>query len=356
MAPSSPYIVILCGGTGPRLWPLSRANHPKQFLQIFSHQSLLQTTIARAKKIVPLKNIYVVSNLKYKNEIRKQIGNLNLLLEPEKKNTALAILYATAVIKKLNPKAIIITLPADHFVGNLSKFKSDINKTTQLASRLNSALIIGTKATSPSPSFGYILPKQKLDGYSKVDHFIEKPDITLAAKLIAQKALWNSGVYTFSIPTIESETSKHHPGYFSLYQKLQSLNPQTIKQVYRLSENLPIDKVISEKSKNLIVINASFPWSDIGDWKSIYQLKKQNNGFATLDSKTQFLEVNSRHCLISTSSQKLIGLVGVNNLAIIDTPDALLICNIAYTDSYNVRDLVTKIVENPKTKKYFLQK
>lgn len=343
------FVVILCGGTGPRLWPLSRAEHPKQFLKLFGAQSLLQQTYSRAKKVVSSKHIFFVTNQKQADKLKKQIPQANIIIEPQKKNTMLAILYANAVIKKIHPQAIVSFFPSDHFITNLAIFKNDMAKAYQLASQTDSIILFGITPNSPDLSYGYILADN-----GQVKKFIEKPDLKNATKLISQKALWNSGIYTLSVSTLESETAKAHPEYFKLYQRLLSSHPN-VNRIYQLSPNLSIDRAISETSNKLLVVKAKFDWNDIGEWKSIYQqLPKTDQAFAVLNH-SQFHQVNSGSCLISSNPKKLIGLVGVKDLAIIDTPDALLVCNIANDDSYNVRDLVTKIVTNPRTKKYFLK-
>lgn len=354
------FIVILCGGTGPRLWPLSRANHPKQFLKLLDDKSLLEQTILRAKSIAKSENIFVISNIRSIKDIKKTVKGLipkkNIIIEPQKKNTAMAILYATSVIKNINPDACITTFPSDHYVKDIGKFCRDLSTVCEVANNTSSIVTIGIKPTSPNPAYGYMLTKKTKQNYQKVVKFIEKPDIKTAQKLIQQNCYWNAGIYTFTISTIEKEFAKHQPNYFKLYNKLctEIKRPKSIEKIYSLSENLAIDFAISQKSDNLVLVPAKFDWSDIGEWRTIYQqLKKNSQGNAQLKENTNFVEINSKKCLISGTSKKIIGLVGVDNLAIIDTPDALLICNL--DQSFNVRDLVTKIVSDKKTENYFLK-
>jgi mannose-1-phosphate guanylyltransferase len=353
------YIVILCGGTGPRLWPLSRVDHPKQFLNLFSENSLIKETFLRAKRIVPSKNIYVVTNSKYlsliKQNLRGLVDTKNILCEPQKKNTAMAILYASAVISQKNPNATITSFPSDHFISQLTNFDHDIKESYRL-SQDKSIITFGIKPNSPSPSFGYI----QVNSQNHVLRFIEKPKVELAQKLIQRNdCYWNSGIYTFRIDTLIGEFKLYAKNYLPLYNKLQESfkHPHIVQKIYSLSPSLAIDVAISEKSKNIVLIPATFNWNDIGEWKSIFnQLPKTGNNFALLSKDIKFLEVNSKNCLISANPQKMIGLVDVNNLAVIDTPDALLICNIAHDGSFQVRDLVTKIVNNLKFKHFFTGK
>jgi len=355
------YFIILCGGTGPRLWPLSRATHPKQFIKIFGNNNLLQETVNRTAKITSLKNIFIVTNKRYSDQINESLGKKfdkdNIISEPAKKNTAMAITLAIAHIKKNDPNAIITSMPSDHLIQGYLKFKKTLKTAAKLAVTKKSFVAIGIKPTNPNPSYGYIITQSKKQKTDKVSLFIEKPSREVAASLIKKNCFWNSGIYTFTIPTIISEFKKLQPEYFKILEKLESKigDKKSIDSIYQNAPNLAIDRVISERTDNMMVVLARFYWSDIGEWKAIYQnLKKDNNGHATIDQSTKFLSLNSKNCLINGDSKKLIGLVGVNNLAIIDTSDSLLICNL--DQSANVRDLVTLIVKQKKYQQHFLKK
>ena len=218
------YILILCGGSGPRLWPLSRADSPKQFLKLFSSNSILRQTIIRSKKIAKKENIFLVTNHKYLNKVTKEItGQIplkNILSEPAKRNTTTAIIYGTSIIKNINPNAVIVSFPSDHLILNTDQFKTDILSAISLAKNTNSIVAIGTKPTTPNPSYGYLIPKDYKKGIYSVSRFVEKPDFVQAQKLICQNAFWNSGIYIFSIETIISEIAKNQPGYFKILNLL----------------------------------------------------------------------------------------------------------------------------------------
>jgi mannose-1-phosphate guanylyltransferase len=358
---SNHYILILCGGTGPRLWPLSRAYHPKPFLKLFSQNSLLKETFLRAQKIVSSDHIFIITHQKYLHLVSADLKDLalkdNIITEPEKKNTALAILYASTIISQKDPQAIITTFTSDHFIGKMPSFIKTIKTAASLAVSRSSIVTIGIKPTSPSTSYGYLLTGTHQKNFYLVRSFIEKPPLDTAQDLIKTKhSLWNSGIYTFSTKTIFAQFQKYAPRFYSFYRTLcQTPKPSDISNVYHNSQNQSIDIAISEKSQELIVIPANFDWSDIGEWKSIYQkLAIHRKNIVSLNQSSDFISINSGKCLISGQKDKIIGLIGVNNLAVIDTPDGLLVCNIANNDSYSVRDLVSQIVSRPKFKKYFL--
>jgi len=239
---SNHFIVILCGGTGPRLWPLSSANQPKQFLQILSPKTLLEQTIYRAKKIVPTKNVFIVSNNRYKtkieNIVKHQIPQDNFIYEPSKKNTTTAILLAISHIQKINPQAIITTTPSDHFIPKINPFKKTLKTAAALACGHHHILTIGIKPSFPNTSYGYIVPQVKNKNFSRVNLFIEKPDKETAQNLIKKGAFWNSGIYTFTINDMISEFEKLQPEYFSIYQQFLSSdlnNPNRIISIYKKS-------------------------------------------------------------------------------------------------------------------------
>lgn len=354
------YVLILCGGSGPRLWPLSRAEYPKQFLKLFGENSILEDTITRCLSIAPPQNIFLISNQKYSKTIeditKKYLPLKNILYEPLKRNTTMAILYGSTYINNLNPDAIITCLPSDHLIKNVKKFKNDVIKSSKLAQEHQSIVTIGFKPQNPTPSYGYISINKKNHNY--VLDFIEKPDKKTATRLIKQNYYWNTDILTFTHKTLLEEIKLYQPQYLKLYTILKDNlnNRNSLEHIYTISPNLSIAYAISEKTKKLIMLPGSFYWSDIGEWKSIYnQLKKDKNGIVQLNPNTHYVQVNSRNCLISTSGSKLIGLVDVNNLAIIDTPDALLICNIAYDGSFRVRDIVNRITKDKSLENYFLK-
>jgi len=359
---SNHFIVILCGGTGPRLWPLSSANQPKQFLSLLSNKTLLEQTYSRCRKIVPAKNIFIVSNQRYQSKIdnifKKSISKSNLIYEPAKKNTATAILLAISHIQKINPQAVITTTPADHYIKRTLSFKKTILRATKLSQRYHQIITIGIKPSFPNISYGYIIPQLKNQSFSHVNLFIEKPDKDTALNLIKKGGFWNSGIYTFTIEDMISEFEKLQPEYFSLYQQLLQIdlnNLAKVTSIYKKSPELPIDRAISEKSDRMSIIPATFDWSDIGEWKTIKQKSAADSSSnSVINNQTEFLAFNSKNCLVNGPKGKLIGLVGVDNLAIIDTPNGLLVCSL--DQSYYVRDLVGQMVKNKKYKNYFLKK
>lgn len=350
---SNHFIAILCGGTGPRLWPLSRASNPKQFLNILAPQSLLNQTVKRALNIVKADHIYIVTNQKYKRLVKQnldpKIPTKNIITEPLKKNTLMAILYTSVIIDKIHPNATITFLPSDHYIKGPKQFTKDIKTAAKLSSLSKAMVIFGIKPTSVNPSYGYVQVKKSRQNYYKVSKFIEKPDIQKIKKISRSKfTFWNSGIYTIPTDTLFNLVQTYQPQY-SL--NLINKNPKT---AYQKCPRLSIDVGISQHSNNILLLPVNFAWSDIGEWKSIHQLlKKDKNQNSKLDQDTTFISYNSQNCLVKSHQAKLVGLVGVKDIAVIDTPDGLLVCKLQ--DTFHVRDLITKMVKSKKTINYFLK-
>ena len=347
------FIAILCGGTGPRLWPLSRASNPKQFLNILADQSLLNQTVKRALNIVDPRNIFIVTNQKYVKKIKEalnpKIPAKNIISEPLRKNTLMAILYTSVIIDKIEPDATITFLPSDHYIKGSKDFTKDIRSAAKLAHSSNSMVIFGIKPTSDNPSYGYVKVNKTSHTYFKVNKFIEKPDKVTINKLLNSKlVLWNSGIYTLSPKLLFNEVERLQPQY-SL--NLINKNP---KNAYKKCPRLSIDVGISQHTDKLLLLPVNFFWSDIGEWKTIKELlKKDKFQNSKLDKDTSFISINSQNCLVKSDKTKIVGLVGVKDLAIIDTPDGLLVCNLK--DTFRIRDLIGKMVKSKKTIDYFLK-
>jgi mannose-1-phosphate guanylyltransferase len=360
---SNHYIAILCGGTGPRLWPLSRASSPKQFLKILSpDHSFLQQAIQRALWLVPPQNIYIVTNQRYQKEIQREVAKTippkNILFEPQKKNTALAMIWSTATIAQKNPQAVVSHFASDHYIGHRKNFISDLKKSVSLAQKQNCLITIGIKPTWPNPAYGYIKVGQKdqKTGSFPSLTFTEKPSVFTAKKYLkTKKYLWNANFYTWTPQTLKDELLLHHPAYFKLYLKLEKdpQDPKNIKSVYSTPLALPIDRALSEKTKNLRVIPATFAWSDVGEWGSIHEVLSQGKPDPINLNSTQSINLDSKNLIIKSDPKKIVGTVAAQDLAIIDTPNALLVCSLK--DSFKVRELVGQIVENKKTIAYFLK-
>jgi len=339
------YSVILCGGKGTRLWPLSRSNFPKQFLKLYSDFSLLQETFLRMRKIIGIDKIFFVTNrenyfnvLNHIKELEPDFNENQILIEPQSLNTAPAIALAIKYLVekfKVNLDTPIFFLPSDHHIKNEKAFLALVKKAAREVG--DNIGTIGLTPTKPETGFGYIKKGQAFKSYFKALEFKEKPDKALAKKYLKSgKYVWNAGIYFFNARTFFEEISRYAPQISkTLKQKLNIF----IKDFSKLPK-ISIDFALSEKSKKVIVFEGSFGWSDIGSFDGLFDLmkpKKKNN--------KKHININSKNISIHSESDNVIATIGVDDLIIIENKDSILIKRKDQSAE------VSKIVEYLKNKK-----
>lgn len=340
------YSVILCGGSGTRLWPLSRKNFPKQFLNLYSDKSLLQETFLRMKKMMPAKNIFLVTNrenyFNVYNQLRDvypQIAKEQIIAEPASLNTAPAIALAVKFLTekiKISQTAPIIALPSDHYIGNVPAFvrlaKSALKK---IGDHIGT---IGVKPSAPETGYGYIRKGNKNKDYYAVAEFKEKPDRSTAEKYLASgEYAWNSGMYLFNAKTFAQEIKKHSPQLYNLYrQKFASF-------LDKFSELKPeaIDTALSEKSQKMVVFEGSFGWSDIGSFDSLSEISAARN-----QDRDRHILLDSKNIFVHSSTNRLVAALGVEDLVVVENNDCILIHKRGRSDE------VRKVVSHLKEKNY----
>ena len=324
------YAVILAGGVGTRFWPLSRKANPKQFLDITGNGSLLQETLVRISPKVDGANILIVTNGAYRKTVERQVARFkvpkaNILLEPSGKNTAPAICWAAAKIHKMNPLGVMAVLPSDHLILNRSKFLKILDAAVRLANK-EYLVTLGIVPTRPETGYGYLKTKKKKVGKETiivVDQFTEKPSLPKAKKFVKQKNyFWNSGMFIWKTSIILNEFQQRLPKVYNLVG--QKVGVSHIKKVWNKLPNISIDYGILEKAKKVAAIPAAgIDWSDLGSWESLSEVLSSDavgNIF-----KGDVIPVDCKNTLV-WGNKKVIAPIGVDNLIIVDTPDALLIC------------------------------
>ncbi len=333
------YAVIMAGGIGSRFWPISKTNHPKQFIDILgTGKTLIQQTYERFKKICPPENIYVVTNEIYRPLVNEQIpdlSNAQVLGEPLAKNTAPCVAYASHKIFALNPDAILTVAPSDHLILNEEEFCRQIETALNTAQTNDSLITLGIKPTRPDTGYGYIQFNEhnSSEGLSKVKTFTEKPNIELAKTFIQSgDFLWNAGIFVWSVKSILSAFGKHLPDINEIFAEGQNLynTPQEqafIKKAYSHCPNISIDYGIMEKASNVYVYAADFGWSDLGTWGSLYTVMDKDYVGNAVVYPENVMMYDSSNCIINTSPDKLIVIEGLHDFIVVDTNDTLLICH-----------------------------
>ena len=332
--------LILAGGSGTRLWPLSREYYPKQFIKFEEfNKSLFQMTFERCLKLTNIKDIYIVTNEKHKflvlgqlEEISYNINEENVLIEPIGKNTLPAIFYGVREIKKYGDDVVGV-FPSDHLIENGEKFVNTIKAAEKLAEEY--LITFGIKPNKPHTGYGYIKPGEKLEIGYKVDEFKEKPDKKTAEEYIKKGYLWNSGMFLFRTDIFEEEVKKYCPEVYEAF-KLNDIN-----EIYKKVPDISIDYGIMEKSNRVAVLPLEIKWSDLGSFDSIYEEFKKDMDGNIIHGENVI--INSKNNLVKVHDGKLISLINVNDLIVVDTKDALLICKKEH--SQKVKDVVKKLKE-----------
>lgn len=341
------YCIILCGGSGTRLWPLSRKNFPKQFLKLYSEKSLLQETLLRMKEVVPEENIYFVTNeenyynvLNQIREVFEDFKDTRVIREPKSLNTMPAITLAVKYLQdkiKIKETAPVIVVPSDHYIGDKEAYvKIAKNALSKIGDNLGAIGIIPTMAHT---GLGYIKKGEKIDDYFKVEAFKEKPDQKTAQEFLdSGKYLWNAGMYLFSAKTFSEEMEKYVPEIYASFSK-------SYEDFYANFSNLPsfaIDVAISEKSQRMVVFEGEFGWSDIGSFDVLAEISSKKK-----DSNPKHVSIDSKNVFVHSANNGLIVTSGIEDIIVIENNDSILVQKMGESN-----DGVKKVVEFLKENDY----
>ncbi len=345
------FCVIMGGGVGSRFWPFSREERPKQFLDFFgTGRSLLQSTFDRFKQIIPIENIFIVTNDAYAGLTKKQLPELSdsqILLEPMRRNTAPAIAFATYRIQAINPNANIVVAPSDHLIIKEDVFLSEIERGLDFVKRNPSLLTLGIKPSRPETGYGYIqMNDETIEGIHKVKTFTEKPSLDLAKVFYTSgEFVWNSGIFLWNVQTIMDAFKKYLPDICNKFNEGKSKfnTPEEkafIDQSFPFCPNISIDYGILEKADNVYVIGADFGWSDLGTWGSLHEItQKDENNNANLHCKTLYVE--STDNIVTTSDDKLVVIQGLDGYIVAESENTLLICR--KSEEQRIKHFVTDV-------------
>jgi mannose-1-phosphate guanylyltransferase len=332
------YVAIMAGGIGSRFWPLSRVNHPKQFLDILgTGKTLIQQTFERFEKLVPIENIYVVTANEYIGITGHQLPALpkeNIIGEPYRKNTAPCIAYISFKLQQLNPEASLIIAPADHLILQEDKFLETCEDALEFVNHFNALVTIGITPTYPNTGYGYIQHDgdEAVPKVFKVKTFTEKPNKELAKTFIASgDFLWNSGIFVWQIKRGIHAFQKHMPEMYELFaSEDEKLNTEEekemIENLYPQCSNISIDFGVMEKADNVFVIPASFGWSDLGTWNSAWE-NMEKDYLENAVAGDNVIVFDTTKCVVHVPDKKLVVLQGLEDFIVADTKDVLLICH-----------------------------
>lgn len=337
--------IILVGGTGTRLWPLSRANYPKQFAQLDGQYSLFQQTLLRVQKIQNLNHIYLIVNesnyflcLDQLNELK--IEEVDIIVEPVGRNTAPAVACAAHILKlKQQENELMLVLPSDHKIKNAEQFAESINQAATFSSP-DKLILFGIKPNEPSTAYGYIQSEHAATTPAKVNIFFEKPDIENAKILMSQpNCYWNSGMFLFSADAVLKEMALHAPDINQLASAAATRSITRSNTYYLHSDdftqmpNVALDVAVMEKTQAAFVLELQSDWSDLGDWNAIYK-NSQSDEHGNVSIGNTFSH-NTKNSYLH-SNDKLLATVGVDNLIVVASKDSVLIADKRHTQDVKV--------------------
>ncbi|MDD4169607.1 MAG: mannose-1-phosphate guanylyltransferase [Desulfotomaculaceae bacterium] len=333
-----PCVVIMAGGRGERFWPRSRMAMPKQFLNLIGDKTMLQLTVERVKGLVDLTDIYIVAGREFREIIINQIPDLpesNFVIEPFGRDTAAAIGLAALVVRQKNPLDVEIVLPADNYVNDEQRFQEILRAAVIIAGKGEQIITLGITPHRPETGYGYICQGDLFDTVAgtpvyQVDRFLEKPNYKKALEFLSRgDYLWNSGMFICRVDLIGKLVALHAPllaeglnrieGYFGT-----GSYPAMLEEVYNGLPKISVDYGIMEREENVLVIRGDFGWDDIGSWTALERYRDQDESGNVIEAKGVFLDTNDSYVY---SPDKIVALIGVEDLIVVNDSDCLLVCH-----------------------------
>ncbi len=324
----------MAGGQGTRFWPASRQNRPKQFLNILGQRTMLQETMARLEPLLKPSDLYVVCQQEYLEDVRTQAPGLpdeQIIIEPIPRNTAACIGLAASRLARSFSDEVMVALPADHAIQKVDEFHR-VLKAAEALAREDWLVTFGIRPSFPSTGYGYLERGPQLGRFAgemafEVKRFIEKPDRARAERFVKEGRFdWNSGIFVWKIPAILAEIEKSMPALHASLAEIGSepANHQAALEAFQRLPSLSIDYGVMEKAERVAAIPADLGWSDVGSWRVLADvLPTDEHGHI---ANSFLVPLDSSRCVVHSTPGKLVALIGVEDLIVVETPDALLIC------------------------------
>lgn len=350
------YSVIMAGGAGTRFWPRSRKDFPKQLLNIFGEETLIQSCYNRMLHFSEQENILIVTNNSLKKHIQEQLPQCtdqNFVLEPFGRNTAPCIALTALEIAKTDPEGVMVVVPADHLIEEVHKFNNVIQAGIEFAKENNSLVTIGIQPTHPETGYGYIqsgefIEKKANKPVYRVKTFAEKPDLETAKRFLESGDFyWNSGMFIWRVDVILKAIQTYLPDIHDELNKVMQNRDsddffQRLELAYKKIRGISIDYGVMQEADNVYVIPGDFIWNDVGSWDVVAKLKAKNRNDNVIEAIGN-VTINSKNNYVH-SSEKVVALIDVDNLIIINTEDALMVCKKG--SSQKVRNVVDELKLN----------
>lgn len=352
---SNLHAVILAGGSGTRFWPLSRRDHPKQLLALAGSRTLLQGTWDRVRHLAAPEAVHVVTAGSLAPAIAEQLpelGREQLVVEPEPRDTAVAIGLAARLIQRRDPEAVLVVTPADHVVRPDEAFAAAVREAAELAVTRDAIVTLGVRPRSAHVGYGYIRRGERLGAGTsacEVLAFEEKPDRAKAERFVrGGEHLWNCGVFVWKASTILAQLERHLPATRAAIERIAlawdgPARDATLRAEYAAVQRISIDYAVLEKARDIVVVEVEYDWSDVGSWSAVAELHSdQADANGNVARGAPFAGLDSRRCFVQGDG-RLVALIGLDDVAVVQTKDATLICRLDRAEA--VKDLVKSLAD-----------
>jgi mannose-1-phosphate guanylyltransferase len=351
--PDSIYALILAGGSGERFWPLSRRARPKQLLRLVSDKTLLEETLARLEGLIPSERILILTNTEQESAVRNLLGKFpkeNIVAEPAKRDTAAAIALGTGWVAVRDHAALMVVLPADHVIASRAAFQETLALAADAAQETSELVTIGIKPTWACPGFGYIEHGKPVrlrrrpdsEAIHRVRRFREKPNLDLAESFLRKGHFrWNAGMFIWAVPTVLREFNRHAPELADFISQLRVPGnfEKALRERFSKLPRISFDYAILEKADRVLVVESGFDWDDIGSWRAVANyFEKDEHGNA---ANRPITAIDSSNNIVFEEDGTTVALLGVHDLIVVRTPDAVLICH--RHEAERIKDLIGKI-------------
>lgn len=333
------YAVIMAGGKGTRFWPLSRESLPKHLLGILGERTVIQQTVDRLQPLVPPERVLIVTVEAHADALIRQVPEIpreNIIIEPIGRNTAPCIGLAALHVRRREPDAVMAVLPADHMIGDAERFRAVLAAASRMAARSGDLITLGIEPRSPETGYGYLELGEQCDivdgePFWRVKSMREKPGAAQAEEFLRRGGfLWNSGMFIWKTSAILDAIAAWLPELYRGLREMESVLPRedaahVIDGVYRSLQPISIDYGVMEKAQNVLLARGDFGWSDVGSWDALWEVAEKDEAGNACKGTGTFLGIETKNSLCFGNG-KLVALVGVEDLIVVQTDDALLIC------------------------------